>query len=169
MLRLAVETDGCSGFQYSFQLDSKTDPDDRYLFLNCLYQILLIILYVFWFLYFFSSFLFLTWRSNVKNRIFERDGVKLAVDKISYDFVEELIRSAFVVCFLAQYFYLSWNNRDTNYSAFFDPAIANRVIYNIGYHVTSMWLIINYWFMNLFSYVRGFKCFFCATYFSCNQ
>ena len=50
-------------------------------------------------------------------RIFERDGVKLVVDKISYDFVkgatvdyvEELIRSAFLVglfilsmhCFLA--------------------------------------------------------------------
>uniref|UniRef100_A0A7N0UAS0 Core domain-containing protein n=1 Tax=Kalanchoe fedtschenkoi TaxID=63787 RepID=A0A7N0UAS0_KALFE len=68
LLRLAVETGGCSGFQYKFELDSKTDSDDR---------------------------------------IFERDGVKLVVDKISYDFVkgatidfvEELIRSAFVVGF----------------------------------------------------------------------
>uniref|UniRef100_A0A7N0THM1 Core domain-containing protein n=1 Tax=Kalanchoe fedtschenkoi TaxID=63787 RepID=A0A7N0THM1_KALFE len=66
LLRLAVETGGCSGFQYAFELDNKTDSDDR---------------------------------------IFERDGVKLVVDKISYDFVkgatvdfvEELIRSSFVV------------------------------------------------------------------------
>ncbi|CAM8910398.1 unnamed protein product [Rhodiola kirilowii] len=66
VLRLGVETGGCSGFQYTFELDSKTDLDDR---------------------------------------IFEKDGVKLVVDKISYDFVkgatvdfvEELIRSAFVV------------------------------------------------------------------------
>lgn len=42
----------------------------------------------------------------VSCRIFERDGVKLVVDKISLDFVkgatvdyvEELIRSAFQVC-----------------------------------------------------------------------
>ncbi|KAK9290331.1 hypothetical protein L1049_008498 [Liquidambar formosana] len=66
MLRLSVETGGCSGFQYAFLLDSKTDPDDR---------------------------------------IFERDGIKLVVDKVSYDFVkgatvdyvEELIRSAFMI------------------------------------------------------------------------
>ena len=66
MLRLSVETGGCSGFQYVFLLDDKTNSDDR---------------------------------------IFERDGVKLVVDKISYDFVkgatvdyvEELIRSAFLV------------------------------------------------------------------------
>ncbi|XP_043698710.1 iron-sulfur assembly protein IscA-like 2, mitochondrial [Telopea speciosissima] len=66
MLRLTVETGGCSGFQYIFLLDDKTNPDDR---------------------------------------IFEKDGVKLAVDQISYDFVkgatvdyvEELIRSAFLV------------------------------------------------------------------------
>ncbi|XP_010654084.1 iron-sulfur assembly protein IscA-like 2, mitochondrial isoform X1 [Vitis vinifera] len=65
MLRLSVETGGCSGFQYVFLLDDKTNSDDR---------------------------------------IFERDGVKLVVDKISYDFVkgatvdyvEELIRSAFL-------------------------------------------------------------------------
>ncbi|KAH7512162.1 hypothetical protein FEM48_Zijuj12G0061200 [Ziziphus jujuba var. spinosa] len=66
MLRLSVETGGCSGFQYVFDLDNKTNPDDR---------------------------------------VFEREGVKLIVDNISYDFVkgatvdyvEELIRSAFVV------------------------------------------------------------------------
>ncbi|XP_010552980.1 PREDICTED: iron-sulfur assembly protein IscA-like 2, mitochondrial [Tarenaya hassleriana] len=66
MLRLGVETGGCSGFQYVFELDSKTNSDDR---------------------------------------VFERDGVKLVVDNVSYDFVkgatvdyvEELIRSAFVV------------------------------------------------------------------------
>ncbi|XVE96432.1 hypothetical protein REPUB_Repub02eG0221300 [Reevesia pubescens] len=66
MLRLSVETGGCSGFQYVFDLDDKTNPDDR---------------------------------------VFEREGVKVVVDNISYDFVkgatvdyvEELIRSAFVV------------------------------------------------------------------------
>ncbi|XP_050228556.1 iron-sulfur assembly protein IscA-like 2, mitochondrial [Mercurialis annua] len=66
MLRLGVETGGCSGFQYVFDLDNKMNPDDR---------------------------------------VFEREGVKLVVDNISYDFVkgatidyvEELIRSAFVV------------------------------------------------------------------------
>ncbi|KAF2296466.1 hypothetical protein GH714_038307 [Hevea brasiliensis] len=65
MLRLGVETGGCSGFQYAFGLDSKINPDDR---------------------------------------VFESGGVKLVVDNISYDFVkgatvdyvEELIRSAFV-------------------------------------------------------------------------
>ncbi|XP_050382766.1 iron-sulfur assembly protein IscA-like 2, mitochondrial [Argentina anserina] len=67
MLRLSVETGGCSGFQYVFDLvDDKTNPDDR---------------------------------------VFEKEGVKLVVDNISYDFlkgatvdyVEELIRSAFQV------------------------------------------------------------------------
>ncbi|XP_077235776.1 iron-sulfur cluster biosynthesis family protein [Tasmannia lanceolata] len=66
MLRLSVETGGCSGFQYVFLLDDKTNEDDR---------------------------------------VFEKEGVKLVVDKISYDFVkgatvdyvEELIRSAFLV------------------------------------------------------------------------
>ncbi|KAM1172685.1 hypothetical protein ACFX2I_022754 [Malus domestica] len=64
MLRLSVETGGCSGFQYVFDLDDKHHPDDR---------------------------------------VFEKEGVKLVVDNISYDFVkgatvdyvEELIRSAF--------------------------------------------------------------------------
>ncbi|XP_022767074.1 iron-sulfur assembly protein IscA-like 2, mitochondrial isoform X2 [Durio zibethinus] len=66
MLRLSVEAGGCSGFQYVFDLDDKTNPDDS---------------------------------------VFEREGVKVVVDNISYDFVkgatvdyvEELIRSAFVV------------------------------------------------------------------------
>ncbi|KAH7554073.1 hypothetical protein JRO89_XS12G0106000 [Xanthoceras sorbifolium] len=66
VLRLGVETGGCSGFQYVFDLDDKINPDDR---------------------------------------IFEREGIKLVIDDISYDFVkgatidyvEELIRSAFVV------------------------------------------------------------------------
>ncbi|GLT94700.1 hypothetical protein SLE2022_124290 [Rubroshorea leprosula] len=66
MLRLSVETGGCSGFQYVFNLDDTTNPDDR---------------------------------------VFESGGVKLVVDDISYDFVkgatvdyvEELIRSAFLV------------------------------------------------------------------------
>lgn len=30
MLRLTVETGGCSGFQYVFDLDDKTNSDDRY-------------------------------------------------------------------------------------------------------------------------------------------
>lgn len=66
MLRLCVETGGCSGFQYVFDLDDKINQDDR---------------------------------------VFEREGIKLVIDDISYDFVkgatidyvEELIRSAFVV------------------------------------------------------------------------
>ncbi|XP_028087718.1 iron-sulfur assembly protein IscA-like 2, mitochondrial [Camellia sinensis] len=66
MLRLSIEAGGCSGFQYNFSLDDKTNADDR---------------------------------------LFERDGVKLVVDKISFDFVkgssvdyvEELIRSGFQV------------------------------------------------------------------------
>ncbi|CAH8330301.1 unnamed protein product [Eruca vesicaria subsp. sativa] len=66
LLRLGVETGGCSGFQYVFELDHTTNPDDR---------------------------------------VFEKNGVKLVVDNVSYDFVkgatidyvEELIRSAFVV------------------------------------------------------------------------
>ncbi|KAK7392614.1 hypothetical protein VNO78_21058 [Psophocarpus tetragonolobus] len=66
MLRLSVETGGCSGFQYVFNLDDRINSDDK---------------------------------------VFEREGVKLVVDNISYDFVkgatvdyvEELIRSAFVV------------------------------------------------------------------------
>ncbi|CAN8237348.1 unnamed protein product [Cochlearia groenlandica] len=66
LLRLGVETGGCSGFQYVFELDNKTNSDDR---------------------------------------VFEKNGVKLVVDNVSYDFVkgatidyvEELIRSAFVV------------------------------------------------------------------------
>ncbi|KAK6126329.1 hypothetical protein DH2020_039879 [Rehmannia glutinosa] len=66
LLRLSIEAGGCSGFQYNFSLDDKTNNDDR---------------------------------------IFEKDGVKLVVDNISFDFVkgatvdyvEELIRSAFQV------------------------------------------------------------------------
>ncbi|QCE02681.1 iron-sulfur cluster assembly protein [Vigna unguiculata] len=66
MLRLSVETGGCSGFQYVFNLDDRINSDDR---------------------------------------VFEREGTKLVVDNISYefvkgatvDYVEELIRSAFVV------------------------------------------------------------------------
>lgn len=33
MLRLCVETGGCSGFQYVFDLDGKTHSDDRYTFM----------------------------------------------------------------------------------------------------------------------------------------
>ncbi|KAK2655289.1 hypothetical protein Ddye_008341 [Dipteronia dyeriana] len=69
VLRLGVETGGCSGFQYVFDLDDKINQDDR---------------------------------------VFEREGIKLVIDDISFDFVkgatidyvEELIRSAFVVSFL---------------------------------------------------------------------
>ncbi|XP_050936379.1 iron-sulfur assembly protein IscA-like 2, mitochondrial isoform X2 [Cucumis melo] len=78
MLRLSVETGGCSGFQYVFNLDGKTTPDDR---------------------------------------IYEKEGVKLVVDNISYDFVkgatidyvEELIRSAFVVSETCSAFVVSTN------------------------------------------------------------
>lgn len=34
MLRLSVETGGCSGFQYVFDLDDKTSSDDRYMRLH---------------------------------------------------------------------------------------------------------------------------------------
>ncbi|CAI0462290.1 unnamed protein product [Linum tenue] len=85
MLRLGVETGGCSGFQYVFDLDDKLNPDDR-----C-------------FILFTFSILF-----AVDVKVFEKEGVKLVVDNISYDFVkgatidyvEELIRSAFQVSFL---------------------------------------------------------------------
>lgn len=30
MLRLSIEAGGCSGFQYNFSLDDKTDSDDRF-------------------------------------------------------------------------------------------------------------------------------------------
>lgn len=30
MLRLSIEAGGCSGFQYNFLLDDKTDADDRF-------------------------------------------------------------------------------------------------------------------------------------------
>ncbi|KAI3843932.1 hypothetical protein MKX03_007451 [Papaver bracteatum] len=70
MLRLNVEAGGCSGFQYVFELDDEPKPNDR-----------------------------LSWFLVTKH------GVKLVVDKSSYglvkgatvDYVEELIRSAFVV------------------------------------------------------------------------
>ncbi|XP_020227583.1 iron-sulfur assembly protein IscA-like 2, mitochondrial [Cajanus cajan] len=66
VLRLSVETGGCSGFQYVFNLEDRINSDDR---------------------------------------VFEKEGIKLVVDNLSYDFVkgatvdyvEELIRSAFVV------------------------------------------------------------------------
>ncbi|RCV11295.1 hypothetical protein SETIT_2G174600v2 [Setaria italica] len=66
MLRLCVEAGGCSGFQYAFLPDDKTNADDR---------------------------------------VFEKDGAKLVVDNVSYefvkgatvDYVEELIRAAFLV------------------------------------------------------------------------
>lgn len=32
MLRLSVETGGCSGFQYAFLLDNKKNSDDRFAF-----------------------------------------------------------------------------------------------------------------------------------------
>lgn len=34
MLRLSVETGGCSGFQYAFNLDNKVNSDDRYKLIN---------------------------------------------------------------------------------------------------------------------------------------
>eukprot|EP00245_Coleochaete_scutata_P007194 TRINITY_DN22317_c0_g1_i1.p1 TRINITY_DN22317_c0_g1~~TRINITY_DN22317_c0_g1_i1.p1 ORF type:complete len:180 (+),score=24.54 TRINITY_DN22317_c0_g1_i1:35-574(+) len=66
MLRLSVDGGGCSGFQYSFTLDTQMKPEDK---------------------------------------VFERDGMKLLVDDLSFSFVrgatidysQELIRSAFHV------------------------------------------------------------------------
>jgi len=34
MLRLSVETGGCSGFQYAFNLDDRVNSDDRYYHLD---------------------------------------------------------------------------------------------------------------------------------------
>lgn len=43
MLRLSVETGGCSGFQYVFDLvDDKTNPDDRFLFFPLSFSVLAI-------------------------------------------------------------------------------------------------------------------------------
>ncbi|KAJ4851185.1 hypothetical protein Tsubulata_000495 [Turnera subulata] len=77
LLRLGVETGGCSGFQYVFDLDDKINPEDR---------------------------------------VFEREGVKLVIDDISYDFVkgatvdytQELIRSAFQVVLAGVFIALSF-------------------------------------------------------------
>ncbi|CAL0326735.1 unnamed protein product [Lupinus luteus] len=70
LLRLSVENGGCSGFQYVFNLDHTVNSDGSTYFCYCV-----------------------------------KEGIKLVVDNVSYDFVkgatvdyvEELIRSAFVV------------------------------------------------------------------------
>ena len=36
LLRLSIEAGGCSGFQYNFSLDDKTNNDDRLLYFNFL-------------------------------------------------------------------------------------------------------------------------------------
>lgn len=94
MLRLSVETGGCSGFQYVFLLDEKKNEDDRSVSIsaNMIYSP-------------FSCHYFGSYSFFETCRVFEKDGVKLVVDNISYDFVkgatvdyvEELIRSAFLV------------------------------------------------------------------------
>lgn len=125
MLRLSVETGGCSGFQYVFDLiDDKTNPDDRFLFfpshslyLQFLINLLLLIgqaclihtltIYIWHFFFPYPPIC----------RVFEKEGVKLVVDNISYDFlkgatvdyVEELIRSAFQVSqFIMLPFHIYW-------------------------------------------------------------
>ncbi|KAL6585463.1 hypothetical protein OROMI_002107 [Orobanche minor] len=86
LLRLSIEAGGCSGFQYNFSLDDKTNDDDRRA----------------------SRLAPCASGDGSPNRlvIFEQDGVKLVVDNISFDFVkgatvdyvEELIRAAFQRC-----------------------------------------------------------------------
>jgi Fe-S cluster assembly iron-binding protein IscA len=102
MLRLSVEAGGCSGFQYTFALDNKKNADDR---LAALLQIedFTVFIYI-------DNVHLLTWLDALfflNCRVFEKNGVKLVVDNVSYDFVkgstvdyvEELICSAFVVSF----------------------------------------------------------------------
>ena len=46
MLRLCVETGGCSGFQYVFDLDDKANSDDRYAYAFWLPFLVLIVNWV---------------------------------------------------------------------------------------------------------------------------
>jgi iron-sulfur cluster assembly 2 len=46
MLRLSVETGGCSGFQYAFNLDDRVNSDDRYYHLDSQISMLIGLPYV---------------------------------------------------------------------------------------------------------------------------
>lgn len=48
LLRLSVETGGCSGFQYAFNLDERVNSDDRYYLLPGQISPMICLPFVYW-------------------------------------------------------------------------------------------------------------------------